>query len=74
MNEKSVSEFFKYLQKQLFWFGVINLIAGTKLIISFFIPGLRTRGELILSGILLIIYYFKIWRTRTQIAVYNDVE
>ena len=43
------------LSSKLFWTGVITLIVGVKLIITFFAPSLRAPGELPLSGFLLLV-------------------
>ena len=43
------------LSNKLFWTGVITLIVGAKLIITFFAPSLRAPGELPLSGFLLLV-------------------
>ena len=67
MKVDSRLKFFKFLHKQMLWFGIINFIIGAKLIISYIIPGLRTPGELILSGIILIIYSVKIWNVRSKL-------
>jgi hypothetical protein len=56
-----------YIRKNLFWFGVINLLVGLKLILSYIFPGLKTPGELMLSGLLLIIYAIKIWLIRLKL-------
>jgi len=39
--------------------GIIMLLVSIKLLLSYFLPGLKTSGELILSGILLLIYTIK---------------
>jgi hypothetical protein len=43
------------LSTKLFWTGVINLIVGVKLLLTFFVPGLRAPGEELLSGFLLLV-------------------
>jgi hypothetical protein len=43
------------LSTKLFWTGVITLIVGVKLIVTFFAPSLRAPGELPLSGFLLLV-------------------
>jgi hypothetical protein len=44
------------LGRDLKWNGAIILLVGSKLLLSFFFPGLRTPGELLLSGGLLLFY------------------
>ena len=53
-------------KKQLFWIGIVTLLVGLKLIFSFFIPGLKTQGELILSGVLLLVCTGSIFRLRSK--------
>ncbi len=72
MSNTSFSALAKHIDKHLFWFGIINLLVGFKLIASFIWPGLRTPGELILSGGLLVIYSLKIWSLRSKINEYVD--
>jgi hypothetical protein len=43
------------LSNKLFWTGVVTSLVGLKLLFSFFIPGLKTPGELLLSGFLLLV-------------------
>ena len=40
--------------RTLFWTGIAILLVAIKLIVSYFVPGLKSAGELILSGILLL--------------------
>ena len=54
MNTKGEKKFFKTVEKKLFWTGIATLLVSLKLLLSFFIPGLKTPGELVLSGVLLI--------------------
>jgi hypothetical protein len=53
-------------KKQLFWIGIVTLLVGLKFILSFFIPGLKTEGELVLSGILLLACTASIFRLRSK--------
>ena len=40
--------------KKLFWTGIATLLTSLKLLLSYFVPGLKTSGELVISGILLL--------------------
>ncbi len=53
--------------KNLLWIGVVTLLVGIKLILSYFISGLKTPGELILSGILLLICTVNIFSLRSKL-------
>lgn len=55
------------IRKELFWFGLINILVGIKLILSYIIPALKTPGELLLSGLLLLVYAGKIWYLRQKV-------
>jgi hypothetical protein len=55
------------LKKNLFWIGIVTLLVGIKLILSFFIPGLKTPGELVLSGILLLVCTVNIFTLRSKV-------
>ena len=44
----------KTVETKLFWTGIATLLVSLKLLLSFFVPGLKTPGELVLSGVLLI--------------------
>ena len=68
MTDLSNREFSQYVSKNLFWFGIINLLVAGKLLLSNFIPGLKTPGELLISGVLLLIYSGKMWHLRSQIG------
>ena len=74
MSNNSSDSLLKIIDKNLFWFGIINLIVGLKLTLSFFWPGLRTPGELLLSGALLLIYAAKIWSLRIKINATSETE
>jgi hypothetical protein len=54
MNTDGEIKFFKTVEKKLFWIGIATLLVSLKLLLSFFVPGLKTPGELVLSGVLLI--------------------
>jgi len=54
-------------KKQLFWIGIVTLLVGIKLILSFFIPGLKTPGELVLSGVLLLACTGSIFNLRSNL-------
>jgi len=74
MEGKSFPVLAKHIQKHLLWFGIISMLVGIKLVASFIWPGLKTQGELVLSGGLLLIYSFKIWSLRSKINEHLDVE
>ena len=54
MNTDDNVKFSKTVEKKLFWTGIATLLVSLKLLLSFFVPGLKTPGELVLSGVLLI--------------------
>jgi len=54
MNTNGESKNLKTVEKKLFWTGIATLLVSLKLLFSFFIPGLKTPGELVMSGVLLI--------------------
>lgn len=43
------------LSTKLFWTGVVVLLVSVKLLLSFFFPGLRAPGELLVGGFLLLV-------------------
>ena len=49
----------KAIKTGLLGAGIIMFLVSIKLLISYFVPGLKTSGELVLSGILLFIYTIK---------------
>jgi hypothetical protein len=68
MNSRTDSEYLRRLSKDLFWIGIVTLLVGIKLTLSFFVPGLKTQGELMLSGGLLLIYTFRIFGLRRELV------
>ncbi len=50
----------------MLWTGIVSLLVGVKLILSYAAPGLRTPGELIWSGALLLIYAARILSLRAE--------
>jgi hypothetical protein len=54
MNTDGEIKYLKTVEKKLFWTGIATLLVSLKLLFSFFVPGLKTPGELVLSGVLLI--------------------
>ena len=62
----------KIHSKTLFWVGIVTTLVGVKLILSYYIPGLKTPGELILSGILLLVCSVQIFVLRTKLTKYNN--
>ncbi len=67
MKIESSEENREPLKKNLFWLGIVTLLVGLKLVLSFFIPGLKTSGELILSGIMLLACTVNIFTLRSKI-------
>ena len=61
-------DFLSWLGRNLLWSGVVTLLVGTKLVLSYFVPGLRTPGELVLSGGLLLIYTVRLFNLRAAVA------
>ena len=59
MNNGSDQNLAKKLQTGLLGAGIVMLLVSIKLLLSYFMPGLKTSGELMLSGILLLIYMIK---------------
>ena len=57
-----------WLARNLLWIGVVTLLVGGKLVLSFFVPGLRTPGELLLSGGLLLVTTVSVFRVRAEVA------
>jgi hypothetical protein len=43
------------LSTKLFWTGVVVLLVAVKLLLSFFWPGLRAPGELLVAAFLLLV-------------------
>ena len=50
----------------MLWTGIVALLVGLKLILSYAFPGLRTPGELVLSGGLLLVYTVRILSLRSR--------
>ncbi len=59
MNNISDQGLLKAIKNGLFGAGIIMLLVSIKLLLSYFVPGLKTSGELVLSGILLLVYTIK---------------
>ena len=57
-------EFARKVSQTMLWTGIVSLLVGVKLILSYAVPGLRTPGELIWSGALLLIYAARILSLR----------
>lgn len=53
------------IDRNLLGIGIIMALVGIKLVLSFFFEGLKTPGELLLSGGLLLIYSFKTFHMRS---------
>lgn len=56
------------LSRNLQWIGIIMLLVGAKLLVSFFVPALKSPGELALSGGLLLVYSIKTFRLRSGLV------
>ena len=67
MEHNPGNENTRSLSKNLLWIGVVTLLVGIKLILSFFVPGLKTPGELVLSGVLLLVCTVNIFNLRSKL-------
>lgn len=56
------------LRKRFMEIGIITLIVSMKLMLSSLIPGLKTPGELMWTGFILLIYTMKIFYTYKKIG------
>jgi hypothetical protein len=63
MNDQNIS-----MKRDLLWTGIVTLFVGVKLILSYFVPALKTRGELLLSGGLLLLYTIRIFNLRSRLG------
>ena len=59
MNNVLDQKLAKEMKTGLLGAGIIMFLVSIKLLLSYFVPGLKTSGELILSGALLLIYTIK---------------
>ena len=57
------------LSRNLLWVGVVTLLTGLKLVLSAFVPGLKTPGELVLSGGLLLVTTVSVYRMRAAVRI-----
>ena len=55
------------LGRNLLWLGIVTLLTGLKLVLSAFVPELKTPGELVLSGILLLATTVSVYRMRAAV-------
>ena len=55
------------IKKRLMEIGIITLIISVKLLLSSLIPQLKTPGELVWTGLILLIYTGKIFYTYNKI-------
>ena len=55
------------LKKRLKEIGIITSIVSLKLILSYFLPALKTPGELVWTGLILLIYTVKTFYTYNKI-------
>jgi hypothetical protein len=58
--------FSRTISSTMLWTGVVALLVGLKLVGSYFVPALRTRGEMLWSGALLLIYTARILSLRAE--------
>jgi len=56
----------------LFWAAIVMGLVALKLMLSFFVPGLKTPGELLLSALLLLIYAYRLLRLRVKLSSKSD--
>jgi len=59
MNTISEQTLLQSIKTGLLGADIILFLVSIKLLLSYFVPGLKTSGELVLSGILLFIYTIK---------------
>jgi hypothetical protein len=58
--------FSRTVSRTTLWTGIVALLVGLKLVGSYFVPELRTRGEMLWSGALLFIYTARILSLRSE--------
>lgn len=56
MDQDNTLKLMKEIKKTLGGIILISFLVGLKLILSFFVPGLKTPGELVWTGTILILY------------------
>jgi protein-S-isoprenylcysteine O-methyltransferase Ste14 len=56
------------MAKALLWAGIVTLLVGLKLIFSYIVPGLKTPGELLLSGGLLLVCTVQLFKIRAGLS------
>jgi hypothetical protein len=59
MEMESTEKLIETIKSGLLGASIIMLLVSVKLLLSYFVPQLKTPGELLLSGILLLIYTIK---------------
>ena len=67
MESKPDIDTARSINRNLFWIGIVTLLVGIKLVLSFFVPGLKTPGELVLSGALLLVCTVNIFSLRAKL-------
>ena len=65
--ENSKEKFKNKLSKTILMSGVVALLVGLKLVLSYLIPAFKTPGELVLSGALLLIYAVYLLKIRSEL-------
>lgn len=65
MNKKKSSDRLKQRFGELLF---ISFLVGIKLVLSYFVPGLKTPGELIWTGSILLLFCFRSFREYKKIS------
>jgi hypothetical protein len=68
MNDRPGDDLKRSMRRDLLWIGIVTLLVGVKLVLSYFFPALKTRGELLLSGGLLLVYTIRIFGMRSKLG------
>lgn len=55
-------------ERELLWIAIVMALVGVKLVLSFFFTGLKSPGELLLSGGLLLVYSGRAFLLRSQLG------
>ena len=67
MDQNNAAKLMKEIKNTLVGIILISLLVGLKLILSYFVPGLKTPGELVWTGAILLIYTLKTYFTYKKI-------
>jgi hypothetical protein len=71
MEPHARSDYAGTLSSNLLWIGIVTLLVGVKLVLSYFVPGLKTPGELVLSGGLLLVTTVRVFALRRGLQSQN---